>query len=298
MVFMTMSDGSGGRRRRSRASAGRARVTVRDVAEAAGVSTATVTRALQGHPAVRDETRSKVEAAARRLDYRPDHIARALVTRTSSTVGMLIPSSVDSFWGEVAAGIEEVASEANYSVLFANSHSEPERERRMIEVFLAQRVAGIIIAGAAGESASWFCGEEPDVPVIVNWDAAFPARFVTIVRTGSPQRVLEAVRAATETEPSFSQVVFDDLGAAKEVVRHLVSLGGSPSSAPSRSGHRSFGSSGSAVRFSRRDCLPERSCRRPGVPRGGSRPRRISWLRRPTTPRPRSWRTTTPPRSV
>ena len=226
MVFMPMSDGSGGRRRRRRASAGRARATVRDVAEAAGVSTATVTRALQGHPAVRDETRRKVEAAARRLDYRPDHIARALVTRTSSTVGMLIPSSVDSFWGEVAAGIEEAASEANYSVLFANSHSQPKRERRMIEVFLAQRVAGIIIAGAAGESASWFCGEEPDVPVvIVNWDAAFPARFVPIVRTGSPQRVLKAVRAATETDASFSQIAFDDLGGAQQVVRHLVSLG-------------------------------------------------------------------------
>jgi DNA-binding LacI/PurR family transcriptional regulator len=201
-------------------------VTVRDVAEAAGVSTATVTRALQGHSAVRDETRSKVEAAARRLDYRPDRIARALVTRTSSTVGMLIPSSVDSFWGEVAAGIEETASEANYSVLLANSHSEPERERRMIEVFLAQRVAGVIIAGAAGESSSWFRGEEPDVPlVVVNWDAAFPARFVTLVRTGAPQRVLAAVRAATVTGASFVQIVFDDFGAAQEVVRHLVSLG-------------------------------------------------------------------------
>src|SRR2546426_2994910 len=113
MVFMAMTDGSEGRRRRRRASAGRARVTVRDVAEAAGVSTATVTRALQGHPAVRDETRTKVEAAARQLDYRPDHIARALVTRTSSTVGMLIPSSVDSFWGEVAAGSAGGASQGH-----------------------------------------------------------------------------------------------------------------------------------------------------------------------------------------
>ena len=69
-----------GRRRRTRASRGPGRVTVRDVAEAAGVSTATVTRALQGHPAVRDETRARVEAAVRRLDYQPDHIARALVT--------------------------------------------------------------------------------------------------------------------------------------------------------------------------------------------------------------------------
>src|SRR5437867_10973526 len=116
MVFMPMSDGSGGRRRRRRASAGRARATVRDVAEAAGVSTATVTRALQGHPAVRDETRTKVEAAARRLDYRPDHIARALVSRTSSSVGMLILSSVDSSWGAVAAGPEPAAADARSAV--------------------------------------------------------------------------------------------------------------------------------------------------------------------------------------
>ena len=96
-------------------------VTIRDVAALSGVSIATVTRTFQGSPQVRPETSARVLASAERLGYRPDSIARALVTGTSNTIGVLIRSLVEPYWAEIADTIEQRASEHGYSVLLASS---------------------------------------------------------------------------------------------------------------------------------------------------------------------------------
>ncbi len=210
---------------RGRGPAARA-ATIKDVARLAAVSPATVTRVLQGRASVRPETRRRVEEAIGVLGYRPDHIARALVTRSSATVGLLLPSSGDSFWGEVAAGIEERASEAGFSVLFANAHGSADRELAMIEVFLAKRVDGIIIAGAAGDPTEWFARRAPDVPVVlVNWDATFPPQDVEAAQVLPPGEMAAAIAAETMRAGGFSHIAFDDLSASRLLVDHLVGLG-------------------------------------------------------------------------
>lgn len=200
-------------------------VTIKDVARLAGVSPATVTRVLQGGGAVRTETRRRVQDAIRVLGYRPHHIARALVTRSSDTVGLLLPSSGDSFWGEVAAGIEERAWEDGYSVLFANAHGNPERELRALELFLSKWVDGMIITGAAGDPRTWFRRAEPQVPVVlVNWDTRFRPQDVDAAMLLPPDEMAAAV-AAEAGSRGFGHIAFDDVGAARLVVEHLLALG-------------------------------------------------------------------------
>jgi transcriptional regulator with XRE-family HTH domain len=125
-------------------------VTIKDVAQLSKVSAATVTRALQGHPRVRDSTRARVEDAARQLGYRPDHAARALVTGRSRTFGLLVPTIRDPYWAEVAAGIEPAAAEAGFAVLIASGYGDPVRAQRTLEVLLGNRVDGIAVTTSAG----------------------------------------------------------------------------------------------------------------------------------------------------
>jgi len=201
-------------------------VTIKDVARLSGVSPATVTRVMRGRGSVREETRHRVEEAVRILGYRPNHIARALVTRSSSTVGLLLPSSGDSFWGEVAAGIEERASEAGFSVLFANAHGSETREHDMIELFLSKGVDGIIIAGAAGGPQTWFGSRDPRVPIVlVNWDATFRAQDLEAAAVLPAGDMTAAIARETSGSDGIIHIVFDDPGGVAMLVEHLLQLG-------------------------------------------------------------------------
>jgi DNA-binding LacI/PurR family transcriptional regulator len=198
-------------------------VTLADVAALAHVSPATVTRALNGHPVVRPETRSRVEAAAATLGYVPDLGARALATRTSRTIGLLIPSTRDGFWGSVAEGLEERAAEAGFATLLAVSHSDPDRERAMIELFLGKRVDGIVVGSAAG--ASWTTRRPFALPmVLVSWDAALGPELMAAAITNPVPEVMARIRERTQ-KSSLVHVYTDDVDGAAQATRLLLSLG-------------------------------------------------------------------------
>jgi LacI family repressor for deo operon, udp, cdd, tsx, nupC, and nupG len=202
------------------------RVTIKDVAQVSGVSTATVTRALQGSPRVLPATRQRVEEVAAKLGYFPDNVARALATGSSKTIGLVIPSSGDSFWGEVTEGLEERAAERGFTLLLGISHADPERERKVLGLFLEKRVEGIVIAGPAGALDSWFeAGASRQPIVLVSWDAASsPEEFELALR----RPVTETIGTAAATVlagPWVAHVGVDDLAGSAELVRYLVSLG-------------------------------------------------------------------------
>ena len=199
-------------------------ITIKDVARLSGVSIATVTRALQGHPRVLPSTRYRVEEAAAALGYRPHFIARALATGTSDTIGLIIPSTGDRFWGEVAAAIEQRAAEAGFSVLFANSHGDLDRERRMVELFLGKRVDGIVVAAALGDSRSWFSPREAPLPVVhIGLDEGLRPQDLLAAQHLAVRELL----GSTDAGPDglLGSVSFDDIEAARTAVRHLLELG-------------------------------------------------------------------------
>ena len=200
-------------------------MTVKDVAKASRVSPATVTRVLHDHPLVRPETRRRVQQAISALGYIPNSIAQALVTQSTRTVGVLVPSSGDSFWGEVIAAIESRASADGFSVLLANGHGDPAREQRAIDLFVSRRVEGIIVTSTRSDPASWFGGNVPPLPLIrINWDLPLDRIFLAKARRLT---ISQLQRWAYRQMASnlYRVIAFDDLGAALSLTEHLLSLG-------------------------------------------------------------------------
>lgn len=126
--------------------------TVKDVAEMAGVSTATVSRVLSGVSAVREPRRTKVLEAARLLRYRPNRAARDIRARSSRAIGVLIPDIENPFFTSAVCGIEEVLQSAGYSLLLASYNENPTREGELLNTFRAEGVAGLIFAASRAPS--------------------------------------------------------------------------------------------------------------------------------------------------
>jgi LacI family transcriptional regulator len=130
--------------------AGAQPVTLRDVAQAAGVHTATASRALnpKAQRMVNAETVRRVMRAAETLGYQPNPIARGLKTSKSSTVGLVIPDLTNPLFPPIVRGIENVLESAGYSALIVNTDNDPERERALIDSLRSRQVEGLIVATA------------------------------------------------------------------------------------------------------------------------------------------------------
>lgn len=126
-----------------------ARVTIQQVAKAAGVSPSTVSNLLNGRtdrmvPATRD----RIERTIADLGYRPNRAARQLRTGRTQTVGLIVPSVGNPFWGAFARELEIAALDVGCSVLLCNSERDPERERRYVEELLEDGVRGIVLCSS------------------------------------------------------------------------------------------------------------------------------------------------------
>src|SRR5260370_15417978 len=119
-----------------------------DVAKRAGVSITTASRVLNHVDyAVAHATRRCVEEAARELQYSPSALARALVTRHSGIVGVLVGDMVDPYFAEIARGVEDAARRAGYVVVVCNTDREPVTERRYVATLSDYRVDALIFVG-------------------------------------------------------------------------------------------------------------------------------------------------------
>src|SRR5436305_14791855 len=105
-------------------------VTIRDVARAAGVSTATAARALGGYGHASPAARRKVTESARRLGYRPNAVARALVSRATTTVGLVVGDIENPFFSAGARGLSDAMDAEGHTLLSPNADDDAERERR------------------------------------------------------------------------------------------------------------------------------------------------------------------------
>ncbi|MDZ7374894.1 MAG: LacI family transcriptional regulator [candidate division KSB1 bacterium] len=115
------------------------------IAQRAGVSIATVSRALSGSGRVREETRRRILAIAEELNYRPNSLARGLSRRRTDTIGVILPELVDEFFMDLVQGIEEEAYRANRYILLSSSHRQRDLVRTSLEFMMSGRVDGVIL---------------------------------------------------------------------------------------------------------------------------------------------------------
>ncbi|WOE81709.1 LacI family DNA-binding transcriptional regulator [Pseudomonas protegens] len=126
--------------------------TIKDVAALAGISYTTVSHVLNKTRPVSEEVRVKVEAAIKRLDYVPSAVARSLKAKTTATIGLLVPNSLNPYFAELARGIEDYCERNGYCVILCNSDDNPDKQRNYLRVLLEKRIDGLIVTSAGGDS--------------------------------------------------------------------------------------------------------------------------------------------------
>jgi len=140
---------------------------ITDVARAAGVSVATVSRTLSGASRVAPETRERVMEAVRQLNYRPDQVARSLRRRRSNLIGLVVSSIENRFFTEVAHAAEQAAHERDYNLIVCNTNEDPEQEQVYLQILDRQLVAGIILAPAPGPETHLTGYAGRDIPMVL-----------------------------------------------------------------------------------------------------------------------------------
>ncbi len=123
-------------------------VTMEDVARKAGVSIKTVSRVVNGQGEISDATRQRVLAVIEELSYRPNILARGLVSGRTLSIALIIPQITDPFFPDVVLGVESVARRHGYHVFLCNTNEDPQQELDNVETLAAKQVDGFILCGS------------------------------------------------------------------------------------------------------------------------------------------------------
>lgn len=158
---MSNDPAEGGRRRR-----GSEQVTLKEVAEAAGVSPITVSRALNTPERVNDATRARVMAAVERLGYVPNLIAGSLASARSRFIAVIVPSLANAVFIEVIQGLQETFEAAGYQILLGNTDYDLDREYQLVRTFLGWSCSALVIAGLRHSEACRTLLTQWDKPIM------------------------------------------------------------------------------------------------------------------------------------
>jgi LacI family repressor for deo operon, udp, cdd, tsx, nupC, and nupG len=175
-------------------------VTMKDVAARAGVSIKTVSRVVNNQGEVSDETRQRVQRAIEDLDYKPNIVARSLITGKTNTIALIVAEIETPFLLRVQKGIEPVARKHNYNAILF-SVSDTEDEVKGLEMIRQQRVDGVILNSISLQQDN--------------------SHILDFCRTGIPLVAVNRYGLAN----SVCQIIWDDETASTEAVLHLVRLG-------------------------------------------------------------------------
>jgi len=189
--------------------------SIYDVARESGVSVFTVSAVVNNKSHVGNKLRDRVEAAIRKLNYRPNLVARSLARQKTHTIGMIVPDIANPFFPLVVRGAEDAAQKRGYNLLFCNSDDALEKEEKALALLLSKRVDGILLTKAVEDFSPslWQMIKEVNIP------------FVLVMRT----------------YPKISKdaVITDDYQGAYDAVCHLA-----------RAGHRRIGLIGGPLKVS------------------------------------------------
>jgi LacI family transcriptional regulator/LacI family repressor for deo operon, udp, cdd, tsx, nupC, and nupG len=142
-------------------------VSIQDIAQAAGVSHATVSRALRDNPLISAEVRQSIQRLASEMGYTPNAVAQSLKGQRSHTIGLVVTSIADPFYGRLVRGVDEVAKQAGVDVFLGVSYSSAEQEAVVIESFHRRRVDGIITASSCLSDAQLEQLKRIGVPIVL-----------------------------------------------------------------------------------------------------------------------------------
>ncbi|NLJ70113.1 MAG: LacI family transcriptional regulator [Clostridiaceae bacterium] len=142
-------------------------ITIKDIAKRAGVSYATVSRALNNKADVNPETRKMIVELAEEMGYRPNVIAQSLVTQRTNHIALIVPDVSNPFFAELSRSISEASNKSGYIVTTCNTGWNTERENLMLEHMQSQQVAGIIIKPSAFYKPETF--DSIKIPLVVFW---------------------------------------------------------------------------------------------------------------------------------
>jgi LacI family transcriptional regulator len=140
---------------------------MKDIARDLGVSVITISKVLRNHPDVGDETRERVLARVKELDYRPNLAARSLVTGRTYLVGLVVPDLLHPFFAEIAKSLSETLRGSGYYLIVSSSEEDPDIEEQEINQLLARRLDTLIIASCRSTVDLFFRIEKQKTPYVL-----------------------------------------------------------------------------------------------------------------------------------
>lgn len=174
---------------------------MKDIARDLGVSLMTVSKALRNHTDISQQTRERVLKRMRELNYQPDWVARSMVTGRTYLVGLVLPDLMHSFFAEVATSVARKLQPLGYEVVISNTEEDAQIEQRHVEVLIARKVDGLILASAQHQ-------KKPEI-------------FLALDRSGIPYVLID--RIVPGVSANYVGVKDEEVGAL--ATRHLLAQG-------------------------------------------------------------------------
>ena len=176
-------------------------VTIKDLARQLNLHHTTVSKALRDHPDIKKETKDKVKALAKELDYFPNALAQSFKRRSSNTIGIIVPNINVDFFSSVISAIEDVLYDAGFTIMISQSNEDLEREKMIATTMLSHQVAGLLISTSVetNDTSHLQSFHTHDIPVVF-FDREIPDDFA-------------------------ARVTVDDYQAAFDLTEHLIHRG-------------------------------------------------------------------------
>lgn len=176
-------------------------ITIYDIAKGLGVSPATVSRALNDHPAVNASTKLKIQEKADQMGYRSNTFASNLRKQRTNAIGVIIPKLNSHFQSSVIAGMEKVANEAGYNLIISQSMESAEKEIANAKTMFNSRIDGLLVSLA--------------------YDTENTDHYRPFIKKGIPVLFYDRVAESKE----FTNIVIDNVAAAYKATTHLIEQG-------------------------------------------------------------------------